>query len=332
MQKRVRSFTILAMAALLAMSPCASLAESADRHTKQAGENRWVPSLVISGGVTIQRQRGAAASLIFEDLSPSPVPLRDSIVGDDNAVSPFFGVTLELMTPALPIATRPRFFVSGEILPTFASDRDLALQGDPTCVHGPEVDAVCVRDETVQRGRTFGEAEVNGEGSRTTAQVDTLVYGAKLGVSFPLQFRKRQLRIKPSVGWINYKVIATGNMVNAACDPVTACVDSGPFPPIDGFLRETNLTASDSQRFNGIGPSIEIELDTGQFGPIGTSILVGGGAYAILGDRTMAFGTSESYDDQIGMDVVVAAFAVDVDPWMYRGNVGIRFQWLGRKP
>ena len=56
------------------------------------------------------------------------------------------------MTPALPIPTRPRLFVSGEILPTFASDRDLALEGDPGCVRGPEPDAPCARDEDGSRG------------------------------------------------------------------------------------------------------------------------------------------------------------------------------------
>ncbi len=66
---------------------------------------------------------------LFEDMPPlPPVPLRGSVDGDDLAVSPFVGGVLELMTPALPIPTRPRLFVSGEVLPTFAFKRNVALE------------------------------------------------------------------------------------------------------------------------------------------------------------------------------------------------------------
>ena len=35
-------------------------------------------------------------------------------------------------------------------------------------------------------------------------------------------------------------------------------------------------------------------------------------------------------DDQIGNDVATATFEAEVNPWIYRANVGIRFQWLGQ--
>jgi hypothetical protein len=339
MRKRANLFLLVgAVVALQALFPIASLAAAGGdpaEPARQAGEDRWVPSLAITGGATIQDQHGVADSVLFEDMSPTPVPLRGFVNGDDLAVSPFVGGSLEVMTPVLPIPTRPRLFLSGEILPTFASDRDVALEGDPGCVRGPLPDAPCARDIEEFGATTFGEDAINGEGTKTTAQVDTLVFGASLGVAFPLRFGRRQLRIKPSVGWINYKVEAEGLVVDGACDPPNGCTDTiiefPPFPPIvnEGFLRETTLTAGDSQRFNGIGPGLDIEMDAGRFGPLGVSLFLGGRAYRILDDRTITFGTTEAFDDQLGTDVAVAGFEVEVDPWMYRAHVGIRFQWLG---
>jgi hypothetical protein len=310
--------------ALGALHPIASHAtddSASEEPTRQAGEDRWVPSLAITSGVTIQKQKGSADSLVFEDMNPNPIPLQGFFNGDDIAVSPFVGGALELMAPALPIPTKPRLFVSGEILPTFASDRDVVIDGDPSCVRGPKPGAPCARDG----GDNFSEDSANGEGTKTTAQVDTLVFGASLGAAFPLQLGERQLRIKPSVAWINYKIDADGLVVNANCDPTNICTGVG------GFLRETILTANDSQRFNGIGPGLDIEMDTVQYGPLGVSLFLGGRAYAIVGDRDISFGATKSYDDQLGTDDATALFEVKVDPWMFRAHVGIRFHYLGNQ-
>jgi hypothetical protein len=334
--------TIGVAVALQAMVSVASLATDGgelEKPSRQAGEDRWVPSLAITSGVTVQQQEGSVNSVLFEDGSDSPVLLQGFFDGDDVAVSPFVGGALELMAPALPIPTRPRLFVSGEILPTFASDRDLALEGDPGCIRGPKPGAPCARDG----GDPFDESGLNGEGSKTSAQVDTLVYGASLGVAFPVRVGKRQLRIKPSVGWIHYKIEAEALVVDAACNPVDRCTDvSGtelnpkppPFfiPTVDtGFLRERTLTASGSQRFNGIGPGLDVELDTGRFGPLGVSLFMGGRAYAIVDDRTISFSATASYNDQLGTDDATALFEAKVDPWMFRAHVGIRFHYLGNQ-
>ena len=372
MRKGAYRFRIIgAIVASQVLFPTASLAEDAGElkeSAKQAGENRWVPSLAITSGVTAQNQDGTADSCLFPgDTGPDSCnsnvdpPLRGFFDGDDLAVSPFVGGALELMTPALPIPTRPRLFVSGEILPTFASDRDLALDGDPGCVRGPESDAGCAKNEPVDedgnpvRVTPFGEDSARGQGSRTSAQIDTLVYGASLGAAFPLKIGKRQLRIKPSVGWINYKVEFEGSVTNAVCAPSpnnqTQCTDIStvigvinpspppivifiPGPVDEGFMQETNLTASASQRFNAIGPGLDIEMDTGRYGPLGVSLFMGGRAYAVLGDRTISFDTEETFTDQIsapGTDRAVGQFEVEVDPWIYRAHVGIRFHWLGNQ-
>ena len=299
----------------------------------EPGEDRWVPSLAITVGATIQDQEGLANSFLVDtSLLPIPGTLRGMVDGDDLAVSPFVGGSLELMTPALPIPTRPRLFLGGEILPAFASDRDLALEGDPDCVRDPNPGALCASEGGA---KAFSEDTATGQGTRTEAQVDTLVYGASLGVAFPLEVGKRRLRLKPSFGWINYRVDAVGVMVNADClnDDVCSVPPPPPAPPAPpGFLRQPeSLRASDSKRFNGIGPGLEVEMDTGRYGPLGVSLFLGGRAYAILGDRKISFSTTESYNDVIGMQDGVARFEVEVDRWIYRAHLGIRFHWLGSR-
>jgi len=322
--------TIGAVVALGVLVPIASLATDGDeleKSAKQAGEDSWIPSLAITSGVTIQDHKGLVDSVLFEGMDPTPIPLRGFVNGSDTAVSPFVGGALEVMAPALPIPTRPRVFLSGEIIPTFATSRDLALEGDPGCVRGPQPDDPCARNEVPgERRRGFGEDDANGQGSETTAEIDTLVFGANLGVAFPLQFGKRQLRIKPYIAWINYKVEANGLVVDAECDPENRCTDVRISP---GFLREATLRGSGSQRFNGIGPGLDVEMDAARYGPLGVSLFIGGRAYAIVDDRTISFDATQSFDDQIGMDTAAARFEVKVDSWIYRAHVGVRFHWLG---
>jgi len=356
--------TIGAVVALRALFPIASLATNGgdpEEPARQAGENRWVPSLAITSGATIQQQQGFADSCLFPgNTSPDscntrgdpPDPtLRGFVDRDDLAVSPFVGGALELMTPALPIPGRPRLFASGELLPTFAPDRHLAIEGDPGCVRGSKPDAGCAKNGGEA---TFQEEDAIGVGSRTSARVDTLVYGASLGVAFPARIGKRQLRIKPSVGWINYKVETEALVVDAACNPTDRCLNVpdrlDPLKVQDyGYLRERTLTANGSQRFNGIGPGLDVEMDTGRFGPIGSSLFLGARAYRILDNRTISFGTEERFPEQRSAppnppsnplgdppdrtvfepEADIGRFEVKVDPWIFRAHLGIRFYWLG---
>jgi hypothetical protein len=138
--------------------------------------------------------------------------------------------------------------------------------------------------------------------------------------------------VKPWAGWLSYELEATGFVVDAACNPVSTCTNVyPPGSPAVGFLREAMLSGETSKRFHAIGPGLDVEADAGRFGPIGAALFLGGGAYAVLGGRTLSFGASESFNDSIGMDTATASFEVEVDPWVYRAHVGIRFQWLGRQ-
>ena len=305
----------------------------------------WVPSLAITSGASIQRQSGFQYSTAFDGETNTTTPLRPSKSDRDEAASAYVGGALELLTPALPLPASPRFFAAGELLPTFAPERQVQ-DGEPSRIRGPEPEAVIAVEETPThhlnragtrgRGVPFGETEANGDGMRLRFQVEQLVYGAKAGVAFAFELRGRQLRLKPSVGWIHYEVEAKGQLVHPQCSPTTRCTNTyrtdGTLVQ-SGFLREVMLSADESKGFDGFGPGLDLEMDTGRFGPIGTSLFAGLHAYYIPGDREIEFDASRAYDDQLSpsaaVDVTSGFWRLRVAPWFWRAGVGIRFHWLG---
>ena len=158
----------------------------------------------------------------------------------------------------------------------------------------------------------FGENEANGQGMRTVAQLDQLTWGAKLGVSFSFEVRGRELRVKPSIGYIHYKIGVKGFLVDPTCGPgprsTTTCTDTyNPVTLVKTFdavpLRESVLSGSDSGKFDGIGPGIDLELQTGRLGPLGTALFLGIHGYYQPGDRDIAFSATRSFSDDFGNDV-----------------------------
>lgn len=321
-----------------------------EREGQQQGESRWVTSLAATSGVVLQTQDGSVDSCLFANPAnatgscpaPGSTPLRPSSSDNDLAIFAFVGANLELMTPALPIPARPRLFLAGEILPSFADERDLAGEGDPSCVSGPEPGDPCARDEDPlnPRNTPFGENSANGQGSVTTTTYETLSFGASLGVAFPVRVGERQLRIKPSFGWFSYEAEASGQLVDAECEPPSRCtdVDGGVPPPpppgavLPGSFRETMLSGSDTKRFHAIGPGLDVEMDTGRYGPLGTSIFLGGRAYRTLGDTTLEIQSTQVYGNDglpLANQAVSARWEAEFEPWVFRAGVGLRIQWLG---
>jgi hypothetical protein len=296
-------------------------------------------------------QKGTHTSLQRDDdVANAPfVTLRQPAVGDDRAVSPYVGGAIELMTPVL--LPHLRVFGMVEFVPFFAPEREITQQGDADRLRGPDVGAVLAGEEDAFHftdgspgtqvgprppGLGFGEIETNGQGMRGTVQVDQLAYGAKAGVAYEFEWRGRAIRIKPSIGWLHYRLALKGHLVHAECLPfqlTTLCTDTystsgGPVVD-DGEFREVILSGRDKGVFDAFGPGIDIELQTGRLGPIGTSLFLGIHAYYQPGDRDISLTKTETYNDLIGNTTYVASWNTRVAPWIYRGGLGIRFQWLG---
>ena len=331
--------------AVLALAALVSAAQGARADEVGFGQHQWVPSLAVTSGVTMQDQSATQASYLYDAQAADPTqptPLREPDFGADRAVSPFVGGAIELMTPS--VFPRLRFFASGEVLPVFAPERHLTDEGQASRISGPEVNSVIAKQEDNEhftdppdqpRANPFGAIDAKGQGMRSNAQVDELSYGAKVGLSFSFQYRGRQMRLKPSVGWYRYKLGVKGYMVNPACNPANRCTNTYNTDGVQlshGFLREAILKGSDSGVFDGVGPGVDLEMDAGRFGPIGTSLFIGIGGYYIPGDRDIDFGARKTFDpstDELGADTNTAKWHTRVEPWIYRGGIGIRFQWLG---
>jgi hypothetical protein len=293
----------------------------------RAGADRWVPSFAVVGGVTVQNWKATTLGTLYPaptmaNPNPTPVSVRPPQLGKDRDVTPFVGGNLELMTPELPLPTSPRLFVGGELLPSFGTDRKVALEGDPGMIGNPIPEA--------SRGLTsYGEDAVLGQGSELVASLDTLVYGAHAGVAFPFELYGRALRIKPSFAWMRYGVHVEGQIVDAQCRPLVVA-RQGCDPALGGFLREVRLEAKGSKTFDAIGGGLDLEMDTWRWGPVGTSLFTSARIYKVLGDRTIELeAPSRSFNDVLGMARATGRFSFEVDPWMYRVGIGLRFQWLG---
>jgi hypothetical protein len=312
MRTPVNRIEVFAAALLVA---CAAGGVARPAAAKQEGEDRFVPGLAVVSGVTFQKQDATVESRVVS----TGLPLRPAESGSDWAVSPYVGATLELMSPAIPVPGRPRVFLGGGILPTFASDLDIAKEGDPTSLKPPPL---------VDPGQ-FPVGAITGLGSRTSAEIQTVVWGANVGVAFPFELRGRQLRVKPSAGWIRYRIHVDGFVLSAAKD------DCCPTSMADQFgrnIREISLSGNDSLTLDGIGPGLELEMDAFRWGPLGASLFLDGGAYRILGERSVRFSDTQSYPQLGGLppETYTADWSFEADPWIFRAGVGLRLHWLGR--
>jgi len=292
----------------------------------QEGADRWVPSIAVTSGVMIQEWKASVESTLFPGSGGAPEPVRPTENGIDVDVSPFVAGGVELMTPTLPIPTSPRLFAGGDLTVAFTFDRKVAREGQPGKVRSP-----------LPEGGTlaFTEDVLLGQGAETEAKLDQLLYGAHVGVAFPVELFGRAMRLKPSVGWIRYQIDVNAIVSDGACytpPPYLQGAEETTCNSATSFQRSISLLASGSETFDGIGPGLDIEMDTGRFGPLGTSLYLGARAFKILGSRSIELNDAATFDDPVGSgDEAVGKWSLEVNDWMYRVGVGIRFQWLGSK-
>ena len=289
----VRFCVVLAIPVLLTAAPARA------EDSGQQGAGLFVPSLFVRSGVTGQVWDGTVRSETCRGCTlpnANATPLRPSDSDDDFDVTPFVGGVLELTTPELSIPGSPRFFVGGEFAGSFGIDRQIAREGDPSTVSAP------LPQENSPT--PYPEESALGQGSETIATFGDYLYGAHAGVAVPFELWGRALRIRTSVGWLHYEVDLEGIVTDAECRPrgatgaTTSCnpldtgIPPGSQPP--GFTRAVTLTGSTTEAFDGIGPGLDLEMDTGRFGPVGSSILIGVQLYRIIGDTEVDFSSPVS--------------------------------------
>ncbi len=299
--------------------------------TEKQIEDQWLPAFAIASGITFQRQQ---ASVQSRDVT-NDTELRPYDDGRDWEISPYLGISLELASPVVrSIPGGPRFFVNAELLPTFGAALDLAKEGDPKGFLLPETEPVPPSMQCPFGINCFDQNSIAGVGSRTTAQVQPLVFASHAGVSIPFELYGRRLYVKPSFGWIRYTMKVDGRVLSA----LKPSLQPGDIQVPD--IRFITLENEEKQSFDAIGPGLELELDVGRFGPLAPSLYIEGHGYRLLGDRTMKFSDSSGLlqcgpGSSFACPVVLppaeydARWSFKADPWIYRGGIGMRFRWIG---
>jgi hypothetical protein len=242
---------------------------------------RWVPSLWLGMGVLAQRGYG------------------------EVMLVPLVGLGAELMTPSLAEpAGRPRIFISGGVRFAPKVERSLAREGNPgsMLIPDPVPDA-------------YDAQFIANQGSDVSAYIEPWVWRAGLGVAFTVPVRERRLQIKPSVEYYQERVKIEGTVTNATDKPE-------PIPPTrrpDEVFELTELGASTTETFRGLGPRLALELDAAQSGPVGVSVFVEVAAYWLLGERDVSFGATDGTQS--------AVFGFEKSPVAFDAGLGIRFSW-----
>jgi len=149
-----------------------------------------------------------------------------------------------------------------------------------------------------------------------------------------------------------------GNPVNAYDGTIIPQLPDTATPTDIGF-REIELDFRDSKVYHGIGPGLELELDTGRLGEFQVSLYGGLRAYRFMGDldiggraqneaQTNKYTTGDPINGPYGSGSSVemnnlnyerncvvgdaaqceyADFHFEKERWAYTGHLGIRFRW-----
>ena len=252
----------------------------------------------------------------------APEPFGKKIGSDLLTVSPNFGASLDIMTPALEfVPFRPRLFAIAEILPTFASNITLALDGAAT--------DFILRPTTAQP-INYPASAIAGLGTRLDSQVMTTMLAASVGLAFDFTFRERLIRLRPGVGWIRWGILATGKVLDAYKDDPSELGVIPLIPPLFGQnIRLVQLEGRGAAFFNGLGPTLEVEMELQKRGSFRPSLYLTGGAFRTIGNDSLTFSATTSRDDALGQADYTAEWVVKVVDWNYRAGLGFRIRWVG---
>ena len=301
-------------------------------------DGRWIPSLAITSGVIWGRQHATVSSDCRAPGSDPPAAtscnpgnsaygsqLRPGARDEELAVTPHMGGNLALMTPVLARLGRPRLFAGVELPYQFGIDRNVAQKDRPLGIAEPD------NPNNDNSQEFLDEGALIGVGSRTRSEIKGLALGANAGAAMSFEAFGRQFRVKPWAGWLRLQVGVRGRIEHGIC--FNYCdVDGVPFgESFDRYTRIITLKAHDSMWLDGIGPGLDVEMETGRVGPCTVSLFASGGGYYLLGDRSLAFEAQQTIgNDRLGAPVNYHAdFSFRMQPWLYRAGLGLRLSWVG---
>ena len=304
---------------------------------RRAESRRFAIGLSFTSGVLIAQQNATIRTQADVQSVPDPPaaygwpagayierpePFGKSLDKSLLTVSPNFGATIDILTPALGfIPLKPRLFAVAEILPTFAGDVTVALDGAAT--------RFLVQPASTSP-RNYPATVIGGQGTRLDSEVMTTTLAASVGISFDTNYRGRLVRIRPGVGWIRWGLIAEGEVLAAyKDDPDPLGTPVLPPPSFGQNFRFVQMGGRAAGFFNGVGPTLEIEMELSRRGSFRPSLYLTGGGFKTVGNDELNFAASSSFDDALGEADYEASWKVKVQDWNYRMGLGFRVRWVG---
>lgn len=313
----------------------------------RADVDRWVPGLALYFDLVGQRIEGTTTT---GSISGPPLPagcddadgpdgdLCEDLFGQldpeeqrnlsfesrrkDTAVSSLVGGSLELMTPRLVDGfLDPRLFVHGDIAGAFAHERTATGFGEPGALFVP---AELLRAERDGNPSNLQEPIIQGQGNQAKFQVQRWILSGGAGFAFSFDFFERTIRVRPSFEYIRQEI-----EIAAALHRVVKLRDPVPPSGFEAGFRTIVLTAEKDATLHGIGPGLEIEADASRIGPLQLSVFGRASGYRFLGnlDHTLTAGSAFCNPADFANTECVR-WRVELDPWIWRAGMGLRFRWI----
>ncbi len=281
--------------------------------------SRWTPAMSLNIGLHILNGEAELSAgpilgpplpddpLILDPILNGPATLVDTTDGTQLTTIPFAGFDIELMTPRVfDRFGQPRLFVAVGLSGFLGTENDVAKTGIPEAFAIPS---------DIPPGRPIAEVVVLGQGAKVSAEVESLGVDAQIGVAFTTQLGDRRLRIKPSFAYLRTE------MEISAITQRAVQQQQQPFPTQLSDFRLISLSDSSTEVYHGVGPALEIELDSHRFGPFMMAFYLEASAIAVVGDRETNLSAKNEFDE-------VSQWRYEVDRWSFRAGTGVRLRWM----
>jgi len=280
-----------------------------------AEPSQWSIAIGIPIGLEIQdvdadSETGfiGSPSRIWDDFGRLAL-LRPSSSGDSRVTGATFGGELEIMSPRIvDTIGRPRLFVRSALEMNLSSDTIPTAEGGIGPIRLP-------LDASGNPPAAFPASSVLGQGSKGLYKVGRAQVRVGAGVAFGFVFMDRRIRIKPSIEYISRKATMRGSV-----NRVIALPGAPLFLTSLDQARIEEVRTSAKRTFHGLGPGLELEVETGQLGPLVVSLFSGFRAYRFLGTHKEQLNGQTSAGERV-------TFNFEIDDWLYRADTGIRFRW-----
>lgn len=300
---------------------------------------RWVPSFGLYFDISRQKVEGSLTSGNVlgpplttggcfnpvtntssgnqcETARRNPQKIHNDSQGNDTAITPLVGGSLELMTPRLIDGfLRPRLFARGDVAAAFGFERNVTGSENPDVFSLPPNDGPGPGSSPgAEQTFPLEELSIRGQGTRARYQIRRIVLSGGAGFAFSLDVFERRLRIKPSLEYLRQEIDLIGVVHRAVqlVDPSGVNLAS---------FRQLQLTKTKKQVQEGWGAGLELEADTARLGPFQTSVYAMGRVVRLIGDLDETLSATNEFGE-------TASWTFKPERLVYRAGVGFRLRWL----